>query len=506
MRQENQITKSLLQWAPALLVSVLAAATLLPPETLAEHVIRPRCSATVTAAEDRTKLDVPARSLFLPLYQVDASDPTGITTFFAIRNRLPDALTVERSYYDRGSTLLYAETTVLDPGETVTKNLREIEGLVADADGIARGWVSVEAVEAAEVPGKATPSCSGGEVYDDGSFENGYAPSSTSLLGGLAMRMNAPRAGLTIEQACVCFQRLDLSDTSIAFYVEVYEADATGEPGDKLHEAGPFVASDVPFGLTGQFYSVDFGSTDLVLPEGDFFLAVTWSRLIEGDIYLCADESVTTPKQPGYGSNTTLLWSELGTVSNLPEYRALGLRADFALATVASVTGDYFFVDWANNFASGDRLATSDELCDEAEIRFVDFGAGAALSVYLTEPQGANPDTDPPSALVTVVNEAGESLGSFDLFTNATVVPLQASDFVTETGFGSLIFDFSPAGGGLVSAEYNAHGKFSVALNGTCVTPHASEEAAKRLPALGGGASGEVPRADFEAARPRQHE
>ena len=180
----------------------------------------------------------------------------------------------------------------------------------------------------------------------------------------------------------------------------------------------------------------------------------------------------------------TLDADETRTVSlrNVP-----GLAADgngFARGFVKIVTtgnadrtpvlaGDFFQVDVDGNFATGDELVRQAEVCTEASIRFLDFGAGTRLTVWITHPRGGG--GNPASFTVQAFAEDGTPAGSpIPVKTNLHALELQASDF-TGLQFGTLKFDFTNSLGGTVYAEYSADGKFSVGLNSECGDPRSCE-------------------------------
>lgn len=134
------------------------------------------------------------------------------------------------------------------------------------------------------------------------------------------------------------------------------------------------------------------------------------------------------------------------------------------------LVGDYFQVDVDDAFATGQRMASLDELCDLTEVRFLDFGAGTELRLLIAAPQGSDPVLDPASVEVHPIREDGTLLPKTEIYTSDFALVLNASDF-TGTGSGTLIFDFLNSGGGLVYAEYSADGLFSVGLNGACLAP-----------------------------------
>lgn len=132
--------------------------------------------------------------------------------------------------------------------------------------------------------------------------------------------------------------------------------------------------------------------------------------------------------------------------------------------------GDWFLVDGFGNFASGDQLLRSTDLCDELEIRLLDFGSGVRLRLFVTDPQGA--DSQTPTATLTVYNEAGQMTESRQVFTDDSVLTLQVEDLVT-TRFGMMRIELT-GGTGAATVEYSAFGRFSIALNATCTGTQAA--------------------------------
>ncbi len=132
----------------------------------------------------------------------------------------------------------------------------------------------------------------------------------------------------------------------------------------------------------------------------------------------------------------------------------------------SALEGDYFRIDSGGDFATGDRLVRSEQYCDRQEIRFVDFGSGARLRILVKQPQGAST----PSFSYRAYTEAGAMIGAgdVDVFTTDHLTSIDVGDLVAGDSFGTLMFDFSSSGGGLVTAEYSAFGRFSIELNGAC--------------------------------------
>ncbi len=139
--------------------------------------------------------------------------------------------------------------------------------------------------------------------------------------------------------------------------------------------------------------------------------------------------------------------------------------AEGAVELADSFTGDYFYLDDDGNFATGDQLLHSGDICATLQTRLLDFGSGIRLRLYVTDPQGLVT----PTATFTVYNDAGTMVDSGSLFTSDPVLILDSTD-LTATRFGTLVIDFL-IGGGTMSAEYSAFGRFSVAMNVNCVEP-----------------------------------
>lgn len=154
----------------------------------------------------------------------------------------------------------------------------------------------------------------------------------------------------------------------------------------------------------------------------------------------------------------------LGRARGFIEVRLLS--ADDGSST-PHLVGDYLQVDVGDAFATGERMVTDDDFCEEQELRFLDFGAGTELRFLIRNPRGDDDGSDPPSVTVRTYAEDGTLLDERDLFTDAQAFELGAGVFTTES-FGTLVFDFANSDGGVVYGEYSADGQFSVGLNGAC--------------------------------------
>jgi hypothetical protein len=140
------------------------------------------------------------------------------------------------------------------------------------------------------------------------------------------------------------------------------------------------------------------------------------------------------------------------------------------------LSADYFRVDDAQNFATGERMVDVDAsyTCTVWDLRYVAGGAfsgGTRLEVFIDTPLGFAT----PSFAVNFFDEPGNPLGTVTVSTTLQVVELNVAQLLdllpgSPSPFGAMEIDFQPGtNGGLVRASYRAQGQFSVGLDGTCV-------------------------------------
>lgn len=139
-----------------------------------------------------------------------------------------------------------------------------------------------------------------------------------------------------------------------------------------------------------------------------------------------------------------------------------------------NIQGDYFIVDAANNFASGDRMLNDtgfdgfNDLCEKFEVRFFNgggFDGGTQLTIYSSVLQDGN------EFVYSVYPEAGGAAvrtGGVTLTNRSASLP--ASFLAGTTDFGVIEIAFTNTVGH-VSGIFNALGKFSVGVNALCEGP-----------------------------------
>lgn len=234
----------------------------------------------------------------------------------------------------------------------------------------------------------------------------------------------------------------------------------------------PFTALSDSSGLLLPGFALDLNDVDG--PTTFLNVRNTTDGTVEINLNYHGEEVTDTPRRvdgvtlSANRTNVTDLRSDTTDLDPDGDDVATGLvlvnRSDTDDAT--DLEGDFLNVDFANDFATGERLfRVPQEFCNLMEVRFSDFGSGTVLDIVLDRPRG---DVSP-SFTYTVYNQAGVELGSGDYFTNTHLNAVDAEELAgMGNRFGTVVFDFSKAGGGLVTGKYSAFGRFSVEMNGAC--------------------------------------
>lgn len=140
------------------------------------------------------------------------------------------------------------------------------------------------------------------------------------------------------------------------------------------------------------------------------------------------------------------------------------------------ISGDFFFVDRAAGYATGNTLLNAslddsgNELCVEWGTRFMRGGAfsGASTFRFVVDVPSGRQEIDPPTAVGTVYDEAGAAIQSFELRTNLHTFELASEDLVPEgLAFGSLSVRFPETRGALL-VEHSGFETLSIAFKAAC--------------------------------------
>jgi hypothetical protein len=172
----------------------------------------------------------------------------------------------------------------------------------------------------------AGPQCSGGVVLDDGSMENGLRTPFASD-ARYVQRFTPSVYPTVVSQVCVCW-KTGLDPASMGFSVTIYDDNgASGQPGTLLGSKSSTVSIPTAFGeaWVGQSCA-DLG---IVVESGSVYLGPQWNAGTNVNFFLCTDETVTTSQATMYrSSNGGFSWTLIA--QDVPETRALGVRAEFA--------------------------------------------------------------------------------------------------------------------------------------------------------------------------------
>lgn len=140
------------------------------------------------------------------------------------------------------------------------------------------------------------------------------------------------------------------------------------------------------------------------------------------------------------------------------------------------LSGDFFFVDPATGYATGNTLLnmslddSGNEFCAEWGTRYMrdgGFGGSSVFRFVVDEPAGAR-DIDPPTAVGTIYDEAGTALQSFEVRTDAYTFDLTSAELAPASApFGSLSIRF-PATRGALLVEHSGFETLSIAFKAAC--------------------------------------
>ena len=204
--------------------------------------------------------------------------------------------------------------------------LLAVLGGVVHAQG--NGQAGVALTDAPIVVGPSSingTACAGGEIYDDGSAENGYSGNPATVTSFEGVQQFTPGSYPNGYQT-VCIGLVSLNGPTLDLEIEVRDDDGAGGTPGTLLGSVPFQATAIPAGLPCAFYSVDISSLNLNIASGSVFIGARWNPQVFPSRFVCADESPATVLHPGYiNFNNPSLWQT--TQTTFPVYRAKLIRA-----------------------------------------------------------------------------------------------------------------------------------------------------------------------------------
>jgi len=192
------------------------------------------------------------------------------------------------------------------------------------------------AAPAAAVAAVATPSCAGGIVYDDGTFEARIRFLDSNTGQGLeadgVMRFDLPASSVRIDQVCLCWARGENAPSTLDHGLVFFAADGPGgAPGTEI---AVFDAVTNGIDETETIFTYDVGGLEVA--GGAVYVGPRWNGRGGPDangIFLCTDEN-GPGGQPMYAKEATdtawLSFDELFVpppADNVPP-DAIGVRID----------------------------------------------------------------------------------------------------------------------------------------------------------------------------------
>lgn len=165
----------------------------------------------------------------------------------------------------------------------------------------------------------------------------------------------------------------------------------------------------------------------------------------------------------------------LRDIPELPVIPILGGALGFVLIDFPSADldlgADYFRINIGQNFATGSMMAKAQDLCFIRENRFLEGGpidGGTEIVLLMDNPQGGDPGTDDPSAVMEVFSEDGTLVGTVSVYTDSNVAALPFESFTFGELFGAIETEFI-GGVGYTTVTYSAANKYSIGITGRCL-------------------------------------
>jgi len=172
------------------------------------------------------------------------------------------------------------------------------------------------------------PTCIGGLIYDDGTWENGYGwGPNFGTPGKWVMKFTPPGYPWAMNQFCIALTRLATATEAWTFDIEVWDTTGAGSsPGTLVHSITNQTVTGIPVWPSVLWFDFNNLTEIPVLQSGSYYIGISYDPNIMTQHYVGADESNATPLRPGYGYIQDLGW---GTIqSYFPLYRAMGIRVD----------------------------------------------------------------------------------------------------------------------------------------------------------------------------------
>lgn len=169
------------------------------------------------------------------------------------------------------------------------------------------------------------PACTGGVQVDDGTFETGYFVNGSD--SQIVQRLTPPQYPSRLTRACVCWIAGSPATTLLSYNLVVYDDNgAGGQPGTLLGSRA--VSANGISDTLPTFFGYDCSLLDVGVTSGSIYVGAAWNQIANPNVYLCADETPSTPSALIYGSDDAgAHWTRFQDVED--RARAVGVRAEF---------------------------------------------------------------------------------------------------------------------------------------------------------------------------------
>lgn len=198
------------------------------------------------------------------------------------------------------------------------------------------------------------PGCTNGEIYDDGSAEDGYSGEPQIVETFEAVQRFTP-AAYPAAYDTVCVGLVSAGDPDLDLAIEVYDDDgAEGGPGTLLGLLS-VAASGIPNDLPCAFYQYDISSLNLAVTSGSFWIGVRWNATTYPGRFVCADQTEGTPLHSGFiNFNLGDGWEPTETL--FADHRAKLIRATPRVISAGDFSPQALEADFAALGSNGNSI------------------------------------------------------------------------------------------------------------------------------------------------------
>jgi hypothetical protein len=162
----------------------------------------------------------------------------------------------------------------------------------------------------------------GSLIYDDNTFENGYGWNPVVTDGRFVQLFTPTQYPWQFNTFCLALTRLAAGTPTFTFDIVMYE-NSGGLPGNEIGIVSGVTATNIPIWTSLAYYDFDISAMP-ALASGSVFIGIKYNPSLDASPhYSGADESTTTPLNPGYAWSGTS-WTTIQT--SFAGYRAMSYR------------------------------------------------------------------------------------------------------------------------------------------------------------------------------------